>query len=104
MNIAVTGATGFLGRYIVRQRVASGHECRCWYRERSDRTGFDNADESIAWSLGELGDATATALVADCNAVVHAALYRPGPEFRGGEGDLITFVERYRCEFDSSHL
>lgn len=95
MKIAVTGATGFLGRYLVRQLVTSGHQCRCWYREGSDRAGFEVADDAIDWSLGELGNATASVeLVAGCDAVVHAALYRPGPDFRGGEGDLITFVEK----------
>ena len=32
--------------------------------------------------------------MAGCDAVVHAALYRPGTGFRGAEGDLIEFVER----------
>jgi nucleoside-diphosphate-sugar epimerase len=41
MRIAVTGATGFLGRYIVNHLLGEGHECRCWYRETSDRGGFD---------------------------------------------------------------
>ena len=29
-----------------------------------------------------------------CDAVIHAALYHPGGGFRGGEGSLITFLEK----------
>ena len=64
MKIAVTGATGFLGRYIVRQLVAGGHSCRCWFRANSDRGGFDDVAGSIEWLSGELGDVpSAAALV-----------------------------------------
>ncbi len=96
MRIAVTGATGFLGRYIVNHLLAEGHECRCWYLEASDRGGFDEGGSGrLTWVAGDLGDAeSAEALVERADAVVHAALYRPGAGFRGAEGDLLVFVER----------
>jgi nucleoside-diphosphate-sugar epimerase len=95
MRIAVTGATGFLGRYLVSRLAASGNICRCWYRPASDRGGFSVPESSIEWAPGELGDRQAAAqLVEDCEAVVHAALHHPGGRFRGGEGDLIEFVEK----------
>jgi nucleoside-diphosphate-sugar epimerase len=94
MNIAVTGATGFLGRYIVNHLTAGGHRCRCWCRASSDRGGFDN-EELIEWLPGELNDADSTAAVLDgAHAVVHSGLHHPGGGFRGGEGDLIEFVEK----------
>jgi nucleoside-diphosphate-sugar epimerase len=40
MRIAITGAIGFLGRYLVRQLAEAGHQFRCWYRPDSDRGGF----------------------------------------------------------------
>lgn len=94
MRIAVTGATGFLGRYIVNDLAAAGHKCRCWKRAGSDQTGFAQAD-AIEWLPGALNDADATeALVRDCDAVVHSALFRPGAGWRGAEGDVIEFAEK----------
>ena len=94
MHIAITGATGFLGRYIVNHLAAAGHECRCWYREESDRGGFEAVEDCIEWVEGALGDSElAHSLVRGTEAVVHAALDRPGAGFRGAEGDLVEFVE-----------
>jgi nucleoside-diphosphate-sugar epimerase len=96
MRVAVTGATGFLGHYIVNHLLRQGHQCRCWYRPHSDREGFDeDAAGELEWVPGELGDARATeALVEGADAVVHAGLARGGAMFGGGEGDLLEFVGR----------
>jgi nucleoside-diphosphate-sugar epimerase len=93
MKIAVTGATGFLGRYIVNRLTADGHLCRCWRRTESDCGGFDEGRGRIEWIPGVLGDAdSAEALVASMDAVVHGALHRPGRQFRGGEGNIVDFA------------
>ncbi len=95
MRVAITGATGFLGRYIVHHLVSGGHACRCWHRPASDRGGFEAVEQGIEWLPGDLGDVRSMGdLVTGVDAVVHAALYRPGAGFRGAEGDLPTFVER----------
>jgi nucleoside-diphosphate-sugar epimerase len=98
MHIAITGATGFLGRYLVRHFAAAGHRLRCWYRPASDRSGFGGSAEQIEWLSGSLGDQTATArLVHGVDAVVHAAVQWPGPRHSPsrakGESDLETFLE-----------
>lgn len=94
MRVAVTGATGFLGRYIVNHLLRNGHNCRCWYRPASDRSGFEHAADRLEWVPGSLGDGQASrALVQGADAVVHAALHHPGGGFRGGEGDLEEFVQ-----------
>jgi len=93
MKIAVTGATGFLGRYIVSDLLAAGHACRCWHRPNSDRSGF--RESPCEWVAGALGDSQSCAeLVKGADAVIHAALYRPGAGFRGAEGDVIEFSRR----------
>jgi len=92
MRIAVTGATGFLGRYIVRQLAGEGHSLRCWKRPTTDTSGFE--DVNVDWVVGGLGDDSAAELIRDCHAVVHAALDRPGASFRGGEGDVVSFVQK----------
>lgn len=97
MRVAVTGATGFLGRYIVNELLGESHECRCWYRPgHSDREGFYETEETeIEWIPGDLNDpAAADALTKGTDAVVHAALSREGAGFIGAEGDLISFVEK----------
>ncbi len=95
MKIAVTGATGFIGRYMLRHLTGAGHALRCWYRPSSARSGLDTIASAVEWVEGDLNDERASrALVAGCDAVVHAALWRPGRGFRGAEGDLIEFVER----------
>ena len=81
MKIAITGATGFLGRYIV-NRLAERHELRCWHRATSDRSGFERLTQSAEWRVGELGDDRASRdLVGGCEAIVHAALNHPGGGF-----------------------
>ena len=95
MKIAVTGATGFIGRYIVRHLTAAGHTCRCWFRPDSDRSGLEDLASHLEWLPGQLGEQRACqALVDGCQAVVHAALYHPGGGFRGGEGNLLEFAQK----------
>ena len=96
MDIAITGATGFLGRDLVRQLAGSGHRLRCWYRPSSDRRGFDDVARSIEWLPGQLGDEKATAaLVRGVDAVVHAALQweRQDGSRAGAAEDLMPFLE-----------
>jgi nucleoside-diphosphate-sugar epimerase len=96
MRIAITGATGFLGRYIVQQLTETGNECRCWFRPTSRLDGISVDPARLQWLTGELGDAQAAhALVEGCDAVVHSALHHPGGRFRdAGTGDIHEFLSR----------
>nr|AKB95188.1 UDP-glucose 4-epimerase [uncultured bacterium] len=94
MRIALTGATGFIGRYIVEHLAQQGHSLRCWHRPSSRCDGFDSIQD-LEWVAGDLGDCdSARELVAGCDAVIHAALWRPGSGFMGGEGDVVQFAEK----------
>lgn len=107
MNIAITGATGFLGRYLVRRLVTAGHRLRCWHRPASDRTGLEPLHASIEWLPGELGDPTATIqLVRGVDAVVHAAVDWAGPRNRHKEQvdpfirqNLVGSLELFQAAF-----
>ncbi len=97
MNIAVTGATGFVGRYIVANLLAGGHRVVAWRRPTSDVSGFPEnlTPDALRWIDGGLGDdRAARELVRDADAVVHAAVDRPGEGFIGAEGDVAEFVDR----------
>src|SRR5713101_252134 len=96
MRIALTGASGFLGRYLVHQLAGSGHRLRCWHRPTSDRSGFGVGSETLEWMPGDLGDRKAAAtLVRDVDAVVHAAVDWDGPRNRRREsqGDIEGFLQ-----------
>ncbi len=95
MLIAVTGATGFLGRYIVNHLAAAGHRIRAWHRPGSDRGGFDGHEQAIEWVRGDLTDPAAAARLIDggVEAVVHAALARQGMAFGASDADLVAFAQ-----------
>jgi nucleoside-diphosphate-sugar epimerase len=97
MLIALTGATGFLGRYLVRQLTGAGHQLRCWYRPQSNRGGFETVAGSIEWLQGQLGDSSSTQqLVRGADALVHAAVQWEGPRNRGrgshGSADVFLGI------------
>jgi nucleoside-diphosphate-sugar epimerase len=94
MRVALTGATGFLGRSLVAELAGRGDAIRAAYRPGSDRGGFEPFAGALQWAEFRLDRAReeADALVTGCDAVVHAALDRPGAGFMGAEGDLRDFV------------
>lgn len=71
-TVAVTGATGFVGRWTVRALVERGHQVRALVRDPAKARGVLPAD-GVQTVVGDVLDARACAtLVRGCHAVVHA--------------------------------
>lgn len=79
MLVAVTGATGFIGRYVTNYLLKQGHSVRAWHRKRSDRHGFvKDAGDRFQWIEGQFNDTMGVDnLVRDADAVVNCALNWP---------------------------
>lgn len=87
-TVAVTGATGYVGKFVVPHLQAEGFHVRALARSTSDRSGFS---EDVQWVLGDIEDAAARyALVAEADAVVHLAYTHVPGHYRGGEGDDLS--------------
>lgn len=70
MRVLVTGSTGFLGRRVVEQLHADGHEVRCLVRTPSYEDRFPVGDLDIHY--GSVSDLAALrAAIYDLDAVVH---------------------------------
>jgi nucleoside-diphosphate-sugar epimerase len=83
--VAATGATGYVGRFIVKRLISEGVGVRAWRRSSSDLTGLP---ENVEWIDGDLSSLeSARALVEGANGLVHAALDHMPGRYRGGEGD-----------------
>ncbi|MEC9093336.1 MAG: NAD(P)-dependent oxidoreductase [Planctomycetota bacterium] len=94
MKIALTGGTGFIGRYIIENFRSQGDHLNCWRRPQTPLPPALEGDPLLEWVNGDLQDGqTAADLVKDCEAVIHNAFWKPGKRFQGEEGDIVKFVE-----------
>jgi nucleoside-diphosphate-sugar epimerase len=85
VRVAVTGASGYVGRFIVAELLARGVEVRAWARTSTDRSGFTGP---VAWVEGGLREPGSIGpLIDSVDAVVHAAFEHLPGRYRGGEGD-----------------
>lgn len=71
-RIAITGATGFLGRHLVRQSIENGYEVRSLVRNREDAKGkLGNGTELVECSFED--PSSLKQAVKGCNLIIHAA-------------------------------
>ncbi len=88
MRVAITGATGLVGEFLVPHLLKRKHEVQAlWHNNKSATKKFDD-HPGLTWLQGDLRDEASLAqLVAHCDSVVHAALEHIPGRYRGGEGD-----------------
>lgn len=97
MRVAITGGTGFLGRYLIGQLLDQGHQITAWFRSsRPDALNSDTLNSpQIDWVPGQLGNAEdAERLVRSADAVVHAGLARSGASFLDSGDDPLDYWNR----------
>ena len=83
MIVAVTGATGYVGRFVLAALLARGDRVRALVRADRALLGLPDGVELVA---GDLADPP-PALCRGADALVHAALDHLPGRYRGGEGD-----------------
>ncbi len=87
MLVAVTGATGIVGRFVVDRLAAEGARVRALVRPTSDRRELPR----VEWVVGGMTDSSAlSSLVENADAVVHCAYEHVVGRYRGGEGDDLS--------------
>ncbi len=92
MRIAVTGASGFVGRFVVLAAQEAGHEVLALGRKPPPAGLLPGA---VKFRPFELGGAAPD--ITGCEAVVHAGFDHAPGRYRGGEGDdPAGFVSRNR--------
>lgn len=70
MTLAVTGGTGFVGAYVIREALKAGHSVRALIRNPAKRLDIEH--DKLTWHKGALGDDDA-AFVDGVDAVIHIA-------------------------------
>jgi len=92
-KILVTGGTGFLGAYIIRELVAKGYSVRA-IRRNNSLPSFISPDilEKVEWLSGDILDVTSLEeAMEDSDAVIHAAA-------------RLSFASRDRREMFSTNI
>jgi nucleoside-diphosphate-sugar epimerase len=97
MKIAITGATGFVGRELVHQLCdddTADHKLRCMVREPNSAAAERlDVNESVQLIQGELADGTtASQLVDGCDVVIHSAVWRDKNSFQAAPDDIVEYA------------
>ena len=83
MRVALTGASGIVGRFVATRLLTEGVDVCALARPASDTRGL----ESCQWVRGDMADESALAtLLRGADALVHCAFSHAPGRYRGGEG------------------
>ena len=89
MRIAITGTTGYLGRFVVKTLLDAGYTVAAQVRRTLNTsdplTAYDGRLDLISSNMEDA--ASLEKLVHRCDAVVHMAFMSATGSYRGGEGD-----------------
>ena len=85
MKVAVTGATGIVGRFVVARLHIEGAAIRALVRPTSKRTGLPRETRYVVGDFTDHG--VVAELVDGVDAVVHCAYAHAPGRYRGGEAD-----------------
>lgn len=94
--VALTGSTGFLGKYIAAEVLNSGRKVRCLIRDRAKARQYLPSNPNLSLVQGDCLDATVLSeLVAGASACVHAiGILREAP---GGQTFRKLHIEATRA-------
>lgn len=90
MRIALTGATGVVGRFVLADLLARGCQVRALRRQQDHS---NTTVDGLSWIIGDLQHKlNLDVLVQECDALVHCAFEHKQGRYRGGEGsDPVNF-------------
>ena len=89
MRIAVTGATGYLGQFVVDDLLSRGHQVAATTQCLSSPRDLKRHTR-LHWFEWRLGDRETTfEFLHGCGALVHGAFHHIEGRYRGGEGDDV---------------
>ncbi len=88
MHLALTGASGNIGEFCLREGLAQGWRLRLMTRNGKRPTAVDALPApDLEVCQGSLADRDFAPLLEGCDALVHAAFAHAPGRYRGGEGD-----------------
>lgn len=87
MKIGITGGTGFIGQYLLKECV-NEHEFRVAYSGKSERRLFEH--ENIAYFVSDYSQESFEKIFKGCDAIVHLGAKRPSKE---NEESILSYTE-----------
>jgi nucleoside-diphosphate-sugar epimerase len=71
--VLVTGGSGLLGGYLLRELLRAGEKVKALYRSRFPTLLTENEIRSIDWIKGDIFDVVLLKIMQRCNEVYHCA-------------------------------